>query len=278
MDIVFQKIALAFNFTPTSKALLQAARYLHQLFSSKLYLIHIGTYNDETNQRLNNVLAEVGLQETDYELIWRDGDPAAEIIDACAENNIDLLLAGALEKENILKQYIGSVARKLMKYSPCSIMIFKIPIIQKPFSKIYISIDYSQIGEKAMQIAYQLAIKEGLSSLDVVKEFYIPGLTATLQDPGVVGQFDEMVEKARKEEEEKTHVFLNELNIRNINVNMHCIYGKEKYAERNFVDEQTPDLYIIPSKIKKPTLWERFLPMEAEHIFEDLPSNILIVR
>lgn len=278
MEFLFQKIALAFNFTPTSKALLQEASNLQHLFSSKLYLIHIGKYDDETNGKLNNVLAEVGLKANEYELIWRDGDPATEIINACAENNIDLLLAGALEKENILKQYIGSVARKLMKYSPCSIMIFKIPIIQKQFSKIYVSIDYSQIGEKAVQIAYQLAIKEGVSSLDVVKEFYIPGLTATLQDSGVVGQFDEMISKARKEEEEKTRVFLNELNLRNINFNVHCIYGKEKYAERNFVDGQMPDLYIIPSKIKKPTLWERFLPMEAEHIFEDLPSNILIVR
>lgn len=278
MDNVFQRIALAFNFTPTSKALLQEAQRIQQLFSSKLYLIHIGKYDDEINTTLKNVLREVGLQAADYELIWRDGEPAIEIINACSENNIDLLLAGALEKENIFKFYIGSVARKLMKYSPCSIIIFKIPIIQKQFTKIYISIDYSQIGEKAIEIAYQLAMKEGITSLNAVKEFYIPGLTATLQDSGVLGQFDEMINKARKEEEEKTRFFLNELNLRNINFNIHCIYGKEKYAERNFVDENSPDLYIVPSKIKKPTLWERLMPTETEHIFEDLPSNILIVR
>jgi len=278
MEIGFQKIALAFNFTPTSKDLLQEALRIQKLFSSRLYLIHIGKDDENYKKMLNDVLKEMKLKENDYELIWSDGDPATEIIKTCSEQEIELLLAGALEKENIIKFYIGSVARKLMKYSPCSILIYKIPIIIKPFRKIFVSIDYSPLGEKAMQIAYQLAIKEGNPSLDVVREFYIPGLTATLQDSGDVGQLEDMIEKATKEEEEKTRVFLNELNLQNINIDIHCIYGKEKRAERNFVDENSPDLYIIPSKIKKPTLWERFLPMETEHIFEDLPSNILIVR
>lgn len=278
MELIFQKIALAFNFTPTSRALLQEARHIQQLFSSKLALIHIGKYDDETRERLDNFLKEVGLQPSDYQLIWRDGDAATEIIKACSENEIDLLLAGALEKENIIKFYIGSVARKLMKYSPCSIMIFKIPIVEKPFKKIFVSIDYSTIGEKALQIAYQIALKEGATLLTVVREFYIPGLTAILQDSGVVGQFDEMIEKAKKDEEEKTRVFINEQNMRGIDVEINCLYGKEKYVERNFVDESSPDLYIIPSKIKRPSLFERFISMETEHVFEDLPSNILIVR
>ncbi|HOV92575.1 MAG TPA: universal stress protein [Candidatus Kapabacteria bacterium] len=278
MEIGFQKIALAYNFTPTSNDLLKEALRIQKLFSSKLYLIHIGKDGENYDNLLYNLHKETELKETDYELIWREGDPGLEIIKACSEKEIDLLLAGALEKENIIKFYIGSVARKLMKYSPCSIMIFKIPIINKPFRKIFVSIDYSPLGEKALQVAYQLAIKEGNPSLDVVREFYIPGLTATLQDSGVVGQYEDMIEKATKEEEEKTRLFLNEIILRNINIEIHCIYGKEKHAERNFVDKNSPDLYIIPSKIKKPTLWERFVPMETEHIFEDLPSNILIVR
>ncbi|HAW07866.1 MAG TPA: hypothetical protein DCW42_01655 [Bacteroidetes bacterium] len=278
MEMIFQKLALAFNFSPNSRILLQEAKRMQKLFSSKLLLIHIGKYDDETNQKLTAVLEQEGVDSSNSEIIWRDGNPAFEIINICSEKQVELLIAGALEKENIIKFYIGSVARKLMKFSPCSIMIYKIPIIPKQFKKIFVSIDYSQIGEKAMQIAYQIALREGADDLNVIKEFYIPGLTATLQDPGTVGQFDEIIERSKHDEEEKVKVFLNELNLKGVNVNIQCLYGKEKYVERNYVDENHPDLYIVPSKIRKSTLLDRFIPTEMEHIFEDLPSNILIVR
>lgn len=55
------------------------------------------------------------------------GDAATEIIDYVHQNEIDLIVAGSRGLSNFKGIWMGSVSRKLVHYSDCSILIVKVP-------------------------------------------------------------------------------------------------------------------------------------------------------
>ncbi len=50
-----------------------------------------------------------------------------EFCAAIADNNVDLVIAGALEKETVLHPFLGNVARRLVREATCSVMLFTKP-------------------------------------------------------------------------------------------------------------------------------------------------------
>lgn len=57
----------------------------------------------------------------------RCGDAATEIMDYVKDNQIDLIVAGSRGLSNFRGLWMGSVSRKLVHYSNCSVLIVKIP-------------------------------------------------------------------------------------------------------------------------------------------------------
>lgn len=55
------------------------------------------------------------------------GDAATEIIDYVKKNNIDLIVAGSRGLSQFKRLLLGSVSRKLVHYSDCSVLIVKKP-------------------------------------------------------------------------------------------------------------------------------------------------------
>ena len=53
------------------------------------------------------------------------GDAATEIIEYVKENQIDLIVAGSRGLSQLKSWWMGSVSRKLVHYSPCSVLIVK---------------------------------------------------------------------------------------------------------------------------------------------------------
>jgi len=63
----------------------------------------------------------------DSPIHYEEGDPAEAILAALARENIDVLVAGALEKKIVLHPFLGNVARRLVREANCSVMLFTHP-------------------------------------------------------------------------------------------------------------------------------------------------------
>lgn len=100
---MFAKIGLAITFSPTGRALLKETLRLQNLFDSQLVLIHIGEKNKEAEDRLYGTIESAGIKENSYEVIWDKGDPASAILKNSTKAKVDLLISGALEKENLFQ-------------------------------------------------------------------------------------------------------------------------------------------------------------------------------
>src|SRR6187401_1122263 len=122
----YKTIAVATTFSPRFKHVLAEAKRIRDRFDAKLHLIYVGTQNQETPRKFSEVLAELELP-VDLPIHYEQGDPAEAILGALAREKIDMLVAGALEKEIVLHPFLGNVARRLVREARCSVILFTHP-------------------------------------------------------------------------------------------------------------------------------------------------------
>lgn len=276
---MISKIGLAITFSPTGKALLKETLRLQNLFNAQLVLIHIGEKNKESEERLFSAIENSGIAQNSYEVIWDKGDPASAILRNSKKSKVDLLISGALEKESLFKYYFGSVARTIMREFTSSTLILKTPSENpKGFKSFYVSADYSPQGEKTILTAYQFAIKENANEFVIIRDFHAPGLTASIIDGGSPNEINKLKQQWIDEEQTKMQFFVRELNLKEIEPKIVCLYGKEGWEAGNYAHQNNADIFVVSSPAKKLKLLDRLFIHNAEYSFDKLPSNLLIIR
>src|SRR5712691_12915931 len=140
----YKNIAVASTFSPRFEQVLSEAGRIRDRFGSNLSLIYIGERSDETAKKFQNILG--GLQlPSDSPVHYGQGDPADGILRAIADNNVDLIVAGALEKETALHPFLGNVARRLLREATCSVLLFTHPELKpKPLRRMVFVVNYSE--------------------------------------------------------------------------------------------------------------------------------------
>ena len=156
----YKTIAVASTFSPRFKQVLAEAKRIHERFSADLHLIYVGERNDEIAKKFSDALAQLELP-LDSKIHYEKGDAAEAILRALAREKIDVIVAGALEKEVVLHPFLGNVARRLVREAPCSVMLFTTPAASpKPLRRIVFVADYSEARLEALKRTLMLAAAE----------------------------------------------------------------------------------------------------------------------
>jgi nucleotide-binding universal stress UspA family protein len=279
MNQLFKRTGLAVTFSPTGKALLLEAKRISKLFNSELILIHVGEKNPANEAQLNDIVVYAGLDPHKINIIWIEGDPAGAILKAGKEAKVDLLIAGALEKEKFIKYFIGSVARRIMREASSSSLILKNPSEEpKPFKKFIVSTDFTPENERTVKITYEFAKLDNAEEFIIVRDYNTPGLASTILDSATTDELDSIKKNWQLEEEEKMRQFVSGLNFKEIKVKTICLYGKEGWEASNFARENKADIFAVTAPHKRLKFLDRIFHHELEYSFENLPSNLLLIR
>ena len=59
-----------------------------------------------------------------FRKMLREGDPAAEIVKAAEEEDVDLIIVGT-GKNIIVKRLLGSVSEKVVHSAPCNVLLVR---------------------------------------------------------------------------------------------------------------------------------------------------------
>lgn len=57
-----------------------------------------------------------------------------------------------------------------------------------------------------------------------------------------------------------------------------CIYGIEGWASSDYARQHAVDLFVVSTQKRKLKFIDRIFPHEEEFSYENLPSNLLIIR
>lgn len=275
----YQKLGLAIAFSPRLEALLHEAARLKKLWQAQLVLIHVGEAVPDAPEILKTLLEKVGLSEHDVIVRMEQGDPGKKILTICKEEKIDLLIAGALKKENLFQYYLGTVGRKILRKADCSVLLLLNPSVEaKPFNEVVVNAEDSPYVHHALSVACELSKIENPAWLHVVREIKMYGLTLTASEHCSEEEYNQLRIDLVSSEISHVQSMLDKIPHEGIKINIKILAGKSGFEVSQFAIRKEADLLITAAAPRKFSFFDRVFPHDQEHIFADLPCNLLIVN
>lgn len=275
----FSKIGLALAFSPRMEALLAEACRLKKLWNAELVLIHVGDHNDREEKLLDELLTKAGLNSQDVRVLWESGKPSDQILKACKKEKVDLLIAGALRKENLVQYYLGTVARKILRRSDCSVLMFTDPSTHPmPVKNIVVNAEDSPYVEEAITAACGLGRIDHATWLHIVKEIKLYSLTMSAADQRTEDEYEDFRNSLVKDEISSVEKTLQKIPHEGLKINIKLVSGKSGFELSKFAQRKHADLLVVGASPRRFSLFDRVFPHDLEYIFADLPCNLLIVH
>ena len=269
----YKTIAVATTFSPRFKHVLAEAKRIRDRFGAELHLLYVGTQNQETSRKFSDVLAELELP-ADSPIHYEEGDPGEAILAALARENIDVLVAGALEKEVVLHPFLGNVARRLVREANCSVMLFTHPEKKpKPLRRIVFIADHSQQGLAALKTTLMLAEAEPCERL------YVIGIITAFDEAraSIAGEATGSAKhKPNHGEEDSLEEFVLSAGATEVPIETRFIRGATGLAASDFIRSVEADLLVVPLPKTRETVQR--LPTNIAWVSDVIPCNLWIVR
>jgi nucleotide-binding universal stress UspA family protein len=279
MSGYFKKIALAIGFSPSSKALLKEASRLAYLFKAQLILVHVGAHGSEEESKMNELIQSVNAADLKPIVLWKEGDPVKEILNVCSTEHIDLLVAGALKKENLLQNYIGTVARKIMRKANCSILMIQNPNEQRgSVTNIVVNAEDSPYIEDAINAACYFGKIENAQWVHIARELKLLGLALSANEQCTEDEYHESMQGMVREEIEEVEKILSRIPHEKLKVNIKMLSGKSGYELARFAERKKADLLVVGAPARRFSFLDRVFPHDLEYIFANLPCNLLVIN
>lgn len=275
----FETIGVAVAFSPRLEMVLGEARRLAATFNARLVLIHVGERTGAKEALLRQTMATAGLDDPEIPVVWREGDPVSRLLETCKDNTVDLLILGARRRENMLRYYLGSVARGLSRAAKCSLLLLTEPkAAGSAFTKIVVSGVVNPKTIFTMNTAVYLARELGGQEMTVVTESDQPGLAMAVAEDSRAGEAMHFKDQVTSEEAAQTHAMVCLCAPGEIRITEKVIHGRSGYAIRQYAEHQGADLLVLNSPDSRYGLIDRLFTHGMEYILEDLPCNMLIVH
>ncbi len=279
--ITFKTIGIGVTFSPNLEANINEAARLALRFGSKLVLIHVGETSEEKSKTFAKFLSPFEKKGLNYELFFKSGDPVNVILTSTKEKKIDLLIIGALQKENFLKYYLGSIARKITRQAKCSVLLLINPSIDRvPCKHIVVNGLKEPKTQETVNTAFLVGNNLGVNKITVVEEIDQEEVSVKVDDDKSLRKSTIIKERLRLREEARVKKVLDTIPTnytKDMTIKSQPIFGKRGYSIGHYAQVVRADLLVMnaPSKM---TFWDRLFPHDIEHILTELPTDVLIVQ
>ncbi len=269
----YKTIAVATTFSPRFKQVLAEAKRIRDRFAAELHLIYVGRRSDETLRKFSDVLAELELP-ADSQIHYEEGDPAEAILGALAREDIDMLVAGALEKEIVLHPFLGNVARRLVREANCSVMLFTHPQKKpKPLRRIVFITDHSP------QKLHGLKTTLLLAEAELCERLYVVAIVTAFDDARASIRDDAMNAQAQEPnvaKEDALEELVLSAGATEVPIETRFIRGATGLAASDFVRSVEADLLVVP--LPKIDGMVQQLPSNIAWVSDVIPCNLWVIR
>ncbi len=268
----YRSIAVAATFSPRFHQVLAEANRVRERFGARLSMIFVGKHDSTAEQKFAEAITTLNLPK-DTTVHYEQGDPASAILVAAKKLGVELLVAGALEKAAVHRQFLGNVARRLVREAPCSVMLFTHPELEpKPLRHVVFLAEFSEHAQRALRRAVHLAEEERSERLYVVRSYTSFDKARAARR----GKADKGHARTLEEEEVALQEFILSAGETKVPVESRSLRGSTGFGASNFVQSVEADLLVVPLETKpepKPKLASRI-----SWITDVIPCNLWIVR
>ncbi|TMU55120.1 universal stress protein [Flagellimonas algicola] len=281
MNAPFKTVLFGFAFSPTLRAnILETSRIAH-FFGAKLILLHVGEKTAKKEARIKDILSIMEHQELEVSIQWKTGKPDEVLLATCQESNIDLLILGAMQHENLYQFYVGSIARKLTRKVCCSVLLLIKPSEERvPCQHVVVNGLEDEDTPLAISNACYVSHALGAKRLTIVEEIGQKEVAVEITDDKSLKKATIQKERLKHREDSRVRKILKSVpgeHLENLKVKTQSIFGKHGYSIGHYAEVIRADLLVMNAP-KKIGLLDRIFPHDIEYILSDLPTDLLIVR
>ncbi len=277
----FKTILFGFAFSPNLKVNIAETMRVAQFFGAKLILLHVGSRTGEKESNIESHLGALTSEDLPVEIVWKEGKPVETILDACEQFNIDLLVLGAQQHENMFQFYVGSIARKLTRNVCCSVMLLIKPSLERvPCKHVVVNGLDAPETELAITDAFYVAHALGVKQVTIVEEIRQKEIHVTVEDDRSLKKANIVKARLRHREEHRVRNIVSKLPFeltKDVNIKTQSIFGKRGYSIGHYAEVVRADLLVMNAP-EKSGIFDRIFPHDIEYILSDLPTDLLIIR
>ncbi len=279
---MFKRILVGFAFSPNLKANLFTSLRLASSLGANLFFVHVGKKTPVKEKTIEEILKDSPVHPKFTKVLWEEGNPIPTILMMCEKNKIDLLLLGAVQRENVLKFYVGSIARAITRKAPCSVLLLIKPSIEViPSKHVVVNALNEPNTEKTIRAAFEFSFLMNIPNVTLVGEISQSKVNVTADDDESLRKITEIKEGIENEEKNRYDEIL--LNIpdnlkENKKIQSQSIFGARGYSISHYARVVRADLLVLNSETKRSSFISRIFPKDMEHILSELPTDVLIIK
>ena len=275
----FETIALAVSFSEHLEALISETRHLADLFGARIVLIHCGKKTKQKEKELTELLFRQNVNIRRLQIYWESGYPVDTILAVCKKEVVDLLIAGALEKENLFRYYTGSVSREISRRAKCSVMMLTEPSFDPhPFHHIVVNGHEHPKTPESVRTAFYVAEKSGAEKVVIADELDFNSKIENAKSEKNLRKLVTAKQKIEQLEKNRITLDLKTSEAVPFLVSSRVIRGKAGHAIGDFARKSKADLLIVNSPDHHLHLMDRIFVHDLEHLLGNLPCNLLVVH
>ena len=279
---LFKKILVGFAFSPNLKANIFTSLRLANSLEAEIFFIHVGKKTSVKEKTFEEILEDSPVQPKLIKVLWEEGGPIPTILKMCEKNKIDLLLLGAVQRENVLRFYVGSIAREITRKAPCSVLLLIKPSIEEvPSKHVIVNALNEPNTEKTIRAAFEFSSLMDIPNVTLVGEISQSKVNVTADDDESLKKVTEIKEGIENEEKNRYDEILKNIPDslkENKKIQSQSIFGARGYSIGHYARIVRADLLVLNSEMKRSSFISRIFPKDLEHILSELPTDVLIIK
>jgi nucleotide-binding universal stress UspA family protein len=124
MQVAYKKILLPTSGYYHAMRAARMAKVLAKRYNSDVTVLYVGSRKDDPSKVFQPITAMFSMADIKYQALFKNG-PIAETISAEAEKDYSIMIVGAAERQMLFEHLLGTTADKLIKRSPCPVIMIK---------------------------------------------------------------------------------------------------------------------------------------------------------
>jgi len=295
-----RRIVVGVDFSPGSEVATERASELATSHGAELVLVHAGAVAEAPDvpasmqptvdayldvlrdtlasdrarlDALQAKLVAAGVQVS-HVVVDRDADDA--LVETATEIGADLVITGARDLSSARRWLLGSVAEKVVRAAPCSVLCARAGDPDRGFSRIVVGTDYSEGATLALARAVDVA--EPGATIDVVHCFQLglwPG--AGVPSTDVVDAYRELRAELTRDAEARGRAAIARFADAKVTFRIALREDNPREALRAVAAEVHADLIVVGSHGRR-GLRRWLVGSVAESVISDSPCSVLVAR
>jgi nucleotide-binding universal stress UspA family protein len=275
-----RKVLVCLATSPSGTAVAKEGLRFASILGATAVFLNVGQDTPDRRRTLMELIDKAGKKNLEENaLLIRPGNPYSVIAAAAAELRAGMIILGALNRDPAWARVWGSVARKIARRAPCSVLLLSSASPHRAGDRVVVGIGFDIQSAAAMPTILHIARESHSDSIHFVREF--PNLENRWEEEDrarIPLTSEERLLIRQKAEQQLLADFLSGYDLSGLNIRIAAIAGREGMEVVAYARRQRADLVILPVARRRLTIWDRFFRHPLESVLMDLPCALLLHR